>query len=105
MSTTVEYKQTTGIIRLYSEGNSYNSRDEYTGVISVQWIAEDIALLYGALAQKGAITKKTSLKIYRELQKQGAKKIRMWRTKEKAVFLGKIIEESALEHLWEYTFT
>lgn len=95
------YSQTTGLIRVYKKGHDYINRDLFVGVVSVFWVDDKTAFLFGALTNAQNNTKRDLLPVFSELKKCGARKIQMKRSKGRRMPFGKIIASDEFEDMWE----
>jgi len=72
----VKFNAITGHIRSYTEGESYEGRDPYDCIVTVQFLTEEIAYLCGA---KGDLSITAIKEIHNLLKEMGVKKILMER--------------------------
>lgn len=96
-----KYSQTNGLVRVYTDGHDYVKRDLYVGVVSVFWLDDKTAFLFGALTNSTEDTRKTFQSVFAELKQAGATKARMKRSKGKKMPFGKIIASEEFEDMWE----
>jgi hypothetical protein len=78
----VKFIPTTGYLKIYQEGKSYENRDPFDAIITVQFLGDTVAYLSGA---KGEVGIKGIAKGLKELQSMGIEKVLMERR-------GKVVE-------------
>lgn len=95
---TIAYCEKSATIYVYAGDGSFEERSDYDGVVSVFWESDDCAFLYGA---NGIFGRKNLLKIFAELYRRGARRLRMKRAKRHRMPFGTMIEEGTVENTWE----
>ncbi|NOR68143.1 MAG: hypothetical protein GQ532_00330 [Methylomarinum sp.] len=99
-----EYSETNGLIRVYTEGHDYKKRSLFVGVVSVFWIDDKTAFLFGALTNATDNTKRDLLPVFDQLIKRGATKAQMKRSKGHKMPFGRIVASDEFEDMWEVDF-